>query len=293
MVTGNLPHEENTYFIDSNSGSETARLVLQDKIVTQGLGGLFPAHLDPGATRTVLDIACGPAGWALNVAFHHPHIQVMGVDVNPVMIEYARAEAGVQNLPNARFREMDVLQPLDLPTGSFDLVNGRFLAGFMPTTAWPTLVQECRRILRPGGSLLLTEGDAWSVAGSPALVKWSWMANQGMAKAGMSFAPVGNSVGLSPLLPRFLQRAGFRDVQLTPFALDFSVGTEAHEGYYQNFTVGSKLIQPFLVKMGIAAPEELEQLHQRLQIEMRSEDFYGHWFVVRVWGKTPGAVESQ
>jgi SAM-dependent methyltransferase len=288
-----MAQQSNTYFIESSSGAETARLILQDKLVTQGLGGLLPASVDLSTTRNVLDLACGPAGWALNVAFQYPATVVVGVDVNAMMIDYARAEADVQRLPNAHFQEMDLLKPLDFADGSFDLVHGRFLAGFMPREAWPVLVQECWRVLRPGGMLCLIEGDAWSISGSPAVLKLGGLAIRAMFKAGLSFATEGNSFGLSPLLPRFLGRAGFQDVQISPHMLDFSIGTEAHEAYYQNFTVANELLQPFIIRMGVAMQEELTRLQERMRVEMISDDFYALWYFVAASGRKPGGPESK
>jgi SAM-dependent methyltransferase len=287
MGTDGVPDPHNTYLIDSRSGAETARLILQDQLVTRGMGGLFPAHLDLSAVRGVLDLACGPAGWARGVAYQFPTIEVVGVDIDPVMTDYARAEAEVQGLGNARFQVMDLLEAWHFPAASFDLVNERFLSGVLPSAAWPTLVEECRRVLRPGGVLCLAEGDAWSISGSPALLRFSGLAVQAMFKAGLSGAPEGTSLGLSPLLPRFLRRAGFRDIRITPHVLDFSQGTEAFEGYYQNFTVASELLLPFIVKMGIASPQELEQLNERLAREMRTDDFYALWYFLVVTGRKP------
>ena len=287
MAANDGTQHRNTYFIDSRSGSETARLILQDRLVTRGLGGPFPAHLDLSAIQAVLDLACGPAGWALNVAFQFPAIQVVGMDIDRVMIDYAQAQAEVQGLSNARFQVMDLLEPLDFPAGSFDLVNERFLSGVLPKAAWPALIEECRRVLRPGGVFCLAEGDAWSIVSSPALLRYSGLVIQAMFKAGLSFASEGTSFGLSPLLPRFLQRAGFGDIRSTPHMLDFSQGTEAWEGYYQNFTVACELLLPFIVKMGIASQRELEQLNELLRVEMKSDDFYALWYFLVVTGRKP------
>src|SRR4051795_13569739 len=38
---------------------------------------------------------------------------------------------------------MNILNGLDFPDSSFDLVNARFLFGSMPQSAWPKLLQEC------------------------------------------------------------------------------------------------------------------------------------------------------
>src|SRR6266699_2543618 len=63
-------------------------------------------------------------------------------------------QSGVEGL-------QDVLDIACGPGGWFDLVNARTIAGFMRTSDWPALVQECVRILRPGGILRFTETDLW------------------------------------------------------------------------------------------------------------------------------------
>src|SRR5579872_5078914 len=141
-----LPRDENTYILDSESASEMARLVGQDRLITQGMGGLFPERNDISNLRDVLDIACGPGGWVCDVAFANPDIQVTGIDISNKMIEYARATAWSQKLENASFSVMDALKPLDFPDNSFDMVNARFLVAFMPKAAWPKLLEECVRI---------------------------------------------------------------------------------------------------------------------------------------------------
>lgn len=58
---------ENTYLFDSESAAEMARLVSQDLLVTKYMGGLLPENPDFSGIRRVLDVACGPGGWADDV----------------------------------------------------------------------------------------------------------------------------------------------------------------------------------------------------------------------------------
>ncbi len=109
--------------------------------------------------QRVLDVGCGPGGWVLDVAFAYPKTHVVGIDVSPIMIEYAHAQAWAQGLNNAHFQVMDVRERLAFPDQHFDLINIRLLASVLPTYAWPPLIQACRRLLRPGGILRLTEAE--------------------------------------------------------------------------------------------------------------------------------------
>ena len=55
------------------------------------------------------------------------------------MVQYAQTEARMRGLNNARFEVMDATKPLQLPTGSFDLINARLVFAFMPLNGWPRL----------------------------------------------------------------------------------------------------------------------------------------------------------
>src|SRR5205807_6846840 len=94
----------------------------------------------------VLDVACGPGGWALELAQAHAHMQVTGIDISSNMIEYANAQARASGLDNARFKVGNITEPLDFPNESFDLVNARHIEEVIPVTAFPPLFQELYRI---------------------------------------------------------------------------------------------------------------------------------------------------
>jgi len=60
--------DENNYFIDAESATEMTRLINQDRLFTENMGGLFPERNDVSSMHDILDIACGPGGWVLEVA---------------------------------------------------------------------------------------------------------------------------------------------------------------------------------------------------------------------------------
>src|SRR6266567_4786716 len=110
----------NTYYTNPESAPEMVRLRMQDQLLTEHMGGLFPDSVDLSQIHDILDLACGPGGWVFDVAYAQPKKHVVGVDVSQTLIEYARSEAKVQLLDNATFEVMNVLQPLNFPDGSFD-----------------------------------------------------------------------------------------------------------------------------------------------------------------------------
>lgn len=279
--------QHNTYFIDAESGTELARLLLQDRLINQHLGGPLPALGDLSGIRDVLDIACGPGGWALDLAREHPEMRVVGIDKSPSLVEYALEQAEKLRLHNVDFIVMDALEPLAVPDHSFDLVNGRFLIGFLKRDDWPGLLREGRRVLRAGGIMRLTEADTWNLVGCPAVQQLGEMQTRALYAAGSGFNTTGPSFGLSPQLSRFLRSAGFERIQHASFALDISEGMPSHEGFVQNIEIAATMLMPFLLKSGAATQEEFDEVYRQMELEMRSSAFCGLWFFLCAWGYKP------
>ncbi len=84
----------NTYIL-GHTDTEKVRLIEQDRHFNQAMGGLLAeqAEADLSTVHRVLDVACGPGGWALDLAQQYPDIQVVGVDIDEGMIEYANTMA--------------------------------------------------------------------------------------------------------------------------------------------------------------------------------------------------------
>jgi len=280
---------ESSYVIDAESAAEMARLISQDQLTTREMGGLLPEQTDLSGIHRVLDVACGPGGWVLDMAFEHPDIQVVGIDISRSMIEYARTRSKVQKLENASFRVMNALEPLDFPDASFDLVNARAIAGFMLPASWPAFLQECMRVTRPGGIIRLTETDDFGTSNSPALEKMTKLSIHAGHLAGRTFNPEARGAAVTPMLGHLLRKAGCKNIKKQAHVTDYSSGEEAHDGVYRDLMVAFQLLQPFLTKMGFVRQEEVEQLYRQVMTEMASDDFCALWYLITVWGQKPVA----
>jgi ubiquinone/menaquinone biosynthesis C-methylase UbiE len=283
---GESSKSDNVYFNDPESGAEMARLLGQDRLITKGMGGLFSERFDLSGIHRMLDVACGPGGWALEVAFTYPEIEVVGVDISRAMIDYANAQARVQGLTNASFQVMDIQKPLDFPDASFNLVNARFI-NFLPAAAWPKLMQEFKRITQPGGVIRLTESEWWYYSNSPALENLNTMIIRALKQQGESFSQSGRFTGVLPMLGRFLLDAGCANVNYRSHVVDYSYGTEAYEGFRHDAAVVFKLFQPFIVRMGVATQEEVSRLYEQMQLEMLRDDFRALMLPLTAWGEKP------
>jgi ubiquinone/menaquinone biosynthesis C-methylase UbiE len=86
-------HEQpSTYVVqDRELKDELIRLTIQDRWVTTAMGGPLPEQPAPTVFRRVLDIGCGPGGWAVEAAKAYATMSLVGIDISQRMIEYARS----------------------------------------------------------------------------------------------------------------------------------------------------------------------------------------------------------
>lgn len=279
---------ENTYVVDIHNTAEITRLMSQDRLVTRNMHGPFSEHTDFSSIHDVLDLACGPGGWVLDMAHEHPEMNVIGVDIDKNLIKYAQAFAQTQKRHNTTFEVMNILEPLEFEDNSFDVVNARYLYGFMPPNAWPHLIKECKRILRPGGILRLTEPE-WPISSSAACDTLTELFTHALYRAGKSFSPTGRHVGIGPKLGHFLRQAQFEHVRSIAYVLDYSAETPEHDTYSEVLLLTFQVLQPFLLQQKMASQEELTQLIKQAQIEMLADDFCGICYYMTAWGQKPFA----
>lgn len=279
--------DDNTYVIDPESAVEMARLIDQDRTTTKAMGGALSGVPDLPVHAQILDLACGPGGWVLDVAYACPDAEVAGVDISKTMIDYANARARTQGLTNASFGVMNITQPLDFPAASFDLVNARFLVGVLKREAWQAFLTECTRVLKPGGTLRLTEPLDFGITNSVPYQRLMALYFQTFQMAGYGFSVDGHNFAMMNTLPFMLRAMDYQQVRLLAYANEFSSDCEAWQDVYRNIEATSDVIAPFFVKTGLVTSEEGEQLHQQVLQEMLKPTFQAVMHLATVVGTKP------
>ncbi|HEU5228202.1 MAG TPA: class I SAM-dependent methyltransferase [Ktedonobacteraceae bacterium] len=275
--------------LDTANGAEVVRQMRQDALVIEAMGGLFLEHPDLSQVKCMLDIACGPGEWALEMAFTYPEIDVVGIDASQHMLAYARAQAKVQGLHNVSFQVMDITKPLTFPSDSFDIVNAHMIASYLACEDWPDAVKEFLRVARPGGMLRLTECDEPGRSNSCAYETMKQLYGRAFSRNGQSFHPFldGPHLCITPLLERFVREAGGVHIRQKGHVLNYSAKEQAFFSNYENFKVLYKLGQPFLIKMGVATQEKLDRLYQQMLVDMLSDDFCALCYFLTVYAQKP------
>lgn len=282
--TGKAQEHPSTYVIANRSSQEDlVRLQIQDQLITAGMGGVLPEQPDPTIFRRVLDVGCGTGGWLIEVAKTYRAIdQLIGVDISSHMVATARAQATAAGVRDrVEFQVMDALRMLEFPNASFDLVNQRAGISYLRTWDWPKLLQEYQRVLRPQGTVRITEGEWTAESTSPALTRLFELLLQAFVQAGHSFAP--RRDGVTSELARLLARHGFHQVRTRAVTLTYHAGTPEGQAFVQDMTLTFRLLLPFLQKW-IHVPDTYQQVYQQAIEEMDHLGFVAHGTLVTVWG---------
>ncbi len=147
-----------TYVLMKILESAPARYDRGIRILTLGaLEGAYDRLVAPIQTRDrVLDIGCGTGALSLRAA--RRGAMVVGIDVNPAMLDIAGAKARESGLADrVEFREMGVAELGDEPAGAYDAVVSGLCFSELSTDELAFTLAQARRLLRPGGLLLLAE----------------------------------------------------------------------------------------------------------------------------------------
>jgi SAM-dependent methyltransferase len=108
----------------------------------------------PGSRTRVLDVGCGAAPGLRYLG--ERGVSAVGVDISAAALAAAR-----QILPNARLVRCDLDCGLPFVPGDFDLVLMSEVVEHVADL--PLVLREVRRVLRPGGALVLTTPNLWDV----------------------------------------------------------------------------------------------------------------------------------
>jgi ubiquinone/menaquinone biosynthesis C-methylase UbiE len=278
-----------TYVVQDRSNEhELNRLIIQERMVTEVMGGLLPEQPETASFERVLDVGCGTGGWLIDMARAHQETSLLiGVDISGKMVEYARQQATAQGFAGrVEFHVMDALRMLEFPSNFFDLVNMRFGTGYLRKWDWPKLLSEFRRVARPRRLVRITETDIMVQSNSPALTRLFELQLEALYHAGHLFEQ--GQQGVTGELATLLERAGFRDVQTHVFPTEYHAGTQPMQFFIEDMTQLFRVSLPFLRKW-LRVPEEYEELYQQMLREVNQPDFVVTGDLVTAWGTVPSA----
>ena len=243
--------QPNPYALATGAAAVRRLHVLHDIYAPAGRRVLLEAGLRKG--MKVADFGCG-VGVVTRMLGEMvgPSGSVTGIDVNGQQLTEAAAWCESQGVMNTSFVNADACQT-GLPRGSFDLVYCRFLLLHLPDPM--ACLREMRDVLRPGGIIVVEDGDLASATSIPPT------AIDAFADLFCRFGPTrGLDYSLAKNLYHMVIDAGFADVDVD---IHQPAITRGENRYFLKWSVEEA--GPTFVDAGIVTPERLEHTLAEMQ----------------------------
>lgn len=110
-----------------------------------------------GQPRRILDLGCGTGSMALMLKRVFPQAEVVGLDLSPYMLRVAQYKAQQLGV-DVQWRHGNA-EATGFPDASFDVITLALLFHETPPEISQRILQECDRLLVPGGEAIVLDGN--------------------------------------------------------------------------------------------------------------------------------------
>ncbi|KAJ7462106.1 S-adenosyl-L-methionine-dependent methyltransferase [Mycena latifolia] len=257
---------------------ELERMNIQHLALFELMGGPYPDSCpvsevlaeEEGRQKFTLDLCTGTGKWTMDVASDFPHVAFRGIDIVPIATRYP--------LANVQFTMHDVNTPTTWAAGTFDLIHGRSVT--LAVTSYPALLAEVARLLRPRGLFLSGEWGRYAAfhpafaprtpaTHAPALS--AFFAHLYAALSERHIHPIS-----PPIAPLLAQTQAFDEIVPREYLMPLGswhpdpamkqLG-RAFRGAFLRYVAS---VRPMLVESGVVSLEELEDVYERVEREVRT-----------------------
>jgi SAM-dependent methyltransferase len=260
-------------YLLANQPSELERLRLQS-LVWEPPGRRLLAKLDGASGGSALDIGCGALGWLRILSeWVGPSGRVVGGDIDESALAAARSFLDSEGISNVELVVDDLFES-KLEPGSFDLVHARYQIA--PLGRGQEQVALHRRLVRPGGLLVLEEWDLGSWHFNPPAPA----AERLIRLLSEIFAALGGEAGRG--LPELLRQIGIEEPEINAQVIALKPG-HPYLRLPLQFSVAleSRLRETL-------SEDELASLRREVEAELAEPGRWGTTFtVIQCWGRLP------
>jgi SAM-dependent methyltransferase len=266
-----MSHEE---YLLADQPSELERLQLQSR-VWEPSGRELLSKIGGGSGARALDVGCGALGWLRILSkWVGARGQVVGADVDESLLDAARSFLETEGVSNVEL-VVDDLFDSKLEPQSFDLVHARYLIA--PLGRGPEQVASHRRLVRPGGALILEEWDLGSWHFNPPAPA----AERLIRLLAEIFVSLGGEAGRG--LPKLLREIGIEEPEIDAHVIALRAG-HPYLRLPLQFSVAleSRLLRTL-------SEDELASLRGKAETELAEPGRWGTTFtLIQSWGTPEG-----
>lgn len=140
----------------------------------------------------ILDLGSGTGNVTLGLAKRFPRSEIVGIDLTPENVEYARARALRAGHDNVRFCCMPIEELGELP-GTFDLVTGSFIPKLIDVQV---LAQDLVAKVNSGGVIVIQD---FTLPENPFLLRgfnWYWCISSRLLSRSSTWKPTADYLGM-------------------------------------------------------------------------------------------------
>ncbi len=260
-------------YLLADQPSELERLQLQSR-VWEPSGSQLLTKIGDGSGLRALDVGCGALGWLRILSeWVGPSGKVVGADIDELLLDAARSFLEAERIANVELA-VDDLFDSKLEPESFDLVHARFVIA--PLGGGHEQVASHRRLVRPGGSLVLEEWDLGSWHFNPPAPA----AERLIRLLSGIFAALGGEAGRG--LPELLREIGIEEPEIDAHVIALKPG-HPYLRLPLQFSVAleSRLLETL-------SEDELASLRSEAECELAVPGRWGTTFtVIQSWGQRP------
>jgi ubiquinone/menaquinone biosynthesis C-methylase UbiE len=265
-----------TYLLSSGE-SERERLRLQAR-VWEPEAEIMLDHIGVRPGWQCVDVGCGgmgilePLSRRVAASGH-----VVGVDIDPIQIEAARAFIAETELSNVEILQRDAYNT-GLPRESFDLVHARFV--FAPAGRDEALLREMLALAQPGGVLAIQEPDASSWNCFPPNAAWDRLKSVILS----AFVQSGGDFNAGRRTYSMLRRAGLEDVRIRAAVL----ALHSRHPYLRLPILFTTSLRQRILERELLREDDLDDAIAECECIAAVAGTFGLSFTVtQVWGRKP------
>jgi SAM-dependent methyltransferase len=258
-------------YLLADQPSELERLRLQS-LVWESSGRQLLSKVDDGSGGRALDVGCGALGWLRILSdWVGPSGEVVGTDIDESLLDAARSFLEAEGISNVELVVDDLFES-QLEPQSFDLVHARYQIA--PLGRGGEQVASHRRLLRPGGALVLEEWDLGSWHFNPAAPA----AERLIRLISDIFAALGGEAGRA--LPSLLREIGIEEPEIDAHVVALKPG----HPYLRLPLQFSVALESRLLEM--LSEDELASLRREAESELADPGRWGTTFtLIQGWGR--------
>ncbi|KAF9525649.1 hypothetical protein CPB83DRAFT_859105 [Crepidotus variabilis] len=114
---------------------------------------------DSSPPQVVLDLGCGKGSWAIKAGQTWPRSTIVGLDVESVQPRLDRLPGFEQLAQRVKWVKANFLETLPFQPHTFDFVRMCNVGLAIPEDEWLVVLEEVRRVMKPGALLECIEDD--------------------------------------------------------------------------------------------------------------------------------------